>query len=58
MTPKFWQFHLDPINTKDLAAFTLSSIQINLAAGTLAPFTEKRPELQQLLRSIVNFDVS
>lgn len=58
MTPKFWQLHMDLMSNVDGAAMTLITIQYNLAAGTLAPFAFKRPELQPLLRSIMNFDVS
>jgi acyl-CoA oxidase len=57
LTPKFWQTHLDPIITMDGAATTLMSIQLNLAAGTLAPFALERPELLPLLEKILNFEV-
>ncbi len=42
----------------DGAATTLITIQYNLAAGTLAPFAFKRPDLQPLLKRIMDFDVS
>ncbi|KUJ13020.1 putative acyl-CoA oxidase [Mollisia scopiformis] len=58
LTPKFWKLHADPINTRDNAAFTLLTIQYNLAAGTIAPYAAKLPHLQTLLKSILNFDVS
>lgn len=41
-----------------MAAFTLITIQYNLAAGTLAPFIEKRPDLQELMDKILSFEVS
>ena len=44
--------------TLDGAAVALSSIQLNLAAGTLAPFVKGRPELKPLMDDILNFRVS
>lgn len=38
----------------DGAATTLLTIQYNLAAGTLAPFAFKRPELQPILKKIMD----
>lgn len=58
MTPKFWELHTDNIHALDGAAFTLLTIQYNLAGGTLAPFAEKRPELRPLMDKIMKFDVS
>ncbi|OQE16550.1 hypothetical protein PENFLA_c027G06212 [Penicillium flavigenum] len=57
-TPKFWNLHLDPIGTLDCAAYTLMTIQINLAGGTLAPFAGKHPQYRKLLDQILNFDIS
>ena len=36
----------------------LLSIQCNLAAGTLAPYAESRPELRPLLKQILDFNIS
>ncbi|GAM33326.1 acyl-CoA oxidase [Talaromyces pinophilus] len=58
LSPKFWTYHRDLINPADMAAFTLITIQYNLAAGTLAPFIEKRPDLQELMDKILSFEVS
>lgn len=58
MTPKFWELHTDNLVTLDGGAFTLLTIQYNLAGGTLAPFAEKRPELRLLMDRIMKFDVS
>lgn len=57
LRPKFWQMHMDLVNPIDGGATTLLTIQYNLAAGTLAPFAFSRPELQPLLKRIMNFDV-
>lgn len=58
ITPKFWRLHLEPLAAFDGGTFTLLSIQCNLFVGTLAPFTLKRPELQPILQSALNFDIS
>ncbi|KAH9941951.1 acyl-CoA dehydrogenase NM domain-like protein [Amylocystis lapponica] len=58
LTPKFWELHTDNIHALDSGAITLLTIQYNLAAGTLAPFAEKRPELRPLMDRIMRFDVS
>ncbi|KAJ5383076.1 Acyl-CoA dehydrogenase/oxidase [Penicillium concentricum] len=57
-TQKFWDIHLDIIGVVDCAAFTLMTIQINLAAGTLAPFAEKQPQYRELLNQMLNFEIS
>lgn len=58
LTPKFWKLHREPIVALDGAAFTLLSIQTNLFVGTLGPFASKRPELQPIIQSALNFDIS
>lgn len=58
ITPKFWKLHREPLLTLDGGAFTLLSIQCNLFVGTLAPFALKRPELQPILQSALDFDIS
>ncbi|KAI3296062.1 hypothetical protein DTO002I6_3745 [Penicillium roqueforti] len=58
ITPKFWKLHREPLLTLDGGAFTLLSIQCNLFVGTLAPFALKRPELQRILQSALDFDLS
>ncbi|OQE37980.1 hypothetical protein PENCOP_c009G08686 [Penicillium coprophilum] len=57
-TEKFWTFHLDLIGTVDFATFTIMTIQLNLAAGTLSPFTEKQPQYRELLDKILKFEIS
>ncbi|KAJ6190445.1 hypothetical protein N7519_000466 [Penicillium mononematosum] len=57
-TPKFWNLHLDLIGALDCAAYTLMTIQINLAAGTLAPFAEKQPQYRKLLNRMLDFEIS
>ncbi|KAJ5436751.1 Acyl-CoA dehydrogenase/oxidase [Penicillium cf. griseofulvum] len=57
-TPKFWKIHMDLIGALDGGSFTLLTIQINLAAGTLAPFAKKQPLYRELLDQMLNFDIS
>ncbi|KAF4770683.1 hypothetical protein HAV15_013028 [Penicillium sp. str.  len=57
-TPRFWEFHLDPIGAADVATFTLMTIQINLAAGTLAPFAENQLQYRKLLDQMLKFEIS
>ncbi|KAJ5924135.1 acyl-CoA oxidase [Penicillium verhagenii] len=58
LTPKFWDAHQDMIILRDTTAQILVTIQLNLVAGTLAPFVLKRPDLEPLMKSILNFDIS
>ncbi|CAG8364206.1 unnamed protein product [Penicillium salamii] len=58
LTPKFCKLHVKPLMTLDGAAFTLLTIQCNLFVGTLAPFALKRPELQPIIQSALDFDIS
>ncbi|KZN85602.1 Peroxisomal acyl-coenzyme A oxidase [Penicillium chrysogenum] len=58
LTPKFWKSHMDAIIIRDIVAHILFSIQYNLVAGTIAPYTLKRPDLRPVMEKILNFDVS
>ncbi|TCD67919.1 hypothetical protein EIP91_011783 [Steccherinum ochraceum] len=58
LTPKFWALHMDLIAGKDGGVMMLLSIQLNLVAGTIAPFARERPELRPVLQQILNCDVS
>ncbi|KDQ27580.1 hypothetical protein PLEOSDRAFT_1076702 [Pleurotus ostreatus PC15] len=57
-TPKFWSVHVDPITCLDGAATTLMTIQLNLAAGTIARYVDEQPHHRHLLQSMLRFDVS
>ncbi|CAG8266986.1 unnamed protein product [Penicillium nalgiovense] len=58
LTPKFWKCHQDRIIIRDTTAQILVTIQINLVAGTLAPFVLKRPDLEPLMKEVLNFDIT
>ena len=55
---KFWNVHRDNIIVRDITAQILVTVQFNLVAGTLAPYALKRPDLQPLMKEILNFDIS
>lgn len=58
LSPKFWQLHQDFLAAFDIAAYTLVTIQLNLAAGTLAPFATSSRQHRLLLEEILGFEVS
>lgn len=57
-TDKFYNLWLDFIVTLDGASVALLGIQLNLVAGTLAPYVSKRPDLLGILEDIVTFRIS
>lgn len=57
-TSKLWDLHVDPIICLDSAATTLLTIQINLAAGTLASYVDEQPHHRDLLRKMCLFEIS
>ncbi|TLD38016.1 acyl-CoA dehydrogenase NM domain-like protein [Venturia nashicola] len=57
LSPKFWNFNLDPSITRDIAAFTILTIHWNLCMGTIAAHASKRPDLQEILRELEQFNV-
>ncbi|KAJ7509149.1 acyl-CoA dehydrogenase NM domain-like protein [Mycena galericulata] len=58
LSPKFWAMHSDNISAVDASPMALLTIQYNLAAGTIAPWAEKRPELHPILKKILDFEAS
>ncbi|KLO09037.1 acyl-CoA dehydrogenase NM domain-like protein [Schizopora paradoxa] len=58
LSPKFWELAADFIGAIDASTTILLTIQYNLAAGTLAPFVDQRPELRPLMARILKFDIS
>ncbi|KAJ6591047.1 acyl-CoA dehydrogenase NM domain-like protein [Mycena vulgaris] len=55
---KFWDSTLHPINTVDGAATALWTIHVNLACGTLTQYAANHPEIHDLCRKILAFDVT
>ncbi|KIJ37809.1 hypothetical protein M422DRAFT_259672 [Sphaerobolus stellatus SS14] len=57
LSPKFWQLHTDPIWAMDGAAGTLTTIQLNLCAGTLANFVQKQSYLNDTIQKVLSFKI-
>ncbi|KIJ34163.1 hypothetical protein M422DRAFT_182429 [Sphaerobolus stellatus SS14] len=58
LSPKYWEFHTDPIFAMDFSVGALLTIQYNLCIGTLAGFRENRPALQKIVTDLLEFNVS
>ncbi|KAJ6454128.1 acyl-CoA dehydrogenase NM domain-like protein [Mycena sanguinolenta] len=58
LSPKFWALHTTNIGTIDMASALILAIQYNLAAGTIAPWADKRPELRLILQKLLDFEIS
>ncbi|KAJ5513631.1 Acyl-CoA dehydrogenase/oxidase [Penicillium fimorum] len=58
ITPKFFKMHRDCLAALDGGAFTLLTIQCSLFVGTVAPLAINRLELQSILKSAMDFDIS
>ncbi|KAH8669245.1 hypothetical protein BGZ61DRAFT_498083 [Ilyonectria robusta] len=57
LSQKFWNFHFDLIAARDMAAFIIATIHVNLCIGTLSSFVRDRPDLQDLVEKLLNFDI-
>ena len=57
LSPKFWEFHQDPLGVVDGAAMTLATIQVNLTAGTIARHATGTPELKTLVDKLLAYDI-
>ena len=55
LSPKFWELHQDPLMAIDGGAMTLTTIQVNLTAGTIARQAIHRPELLPLVDELLQF---
>ncbi|KAL0929584.1 uncharacterized protein CTRU02_215483 [Colletotrichum truncatum] len=55
LTPKFWDFHFDMVSARDMTAFIISTIHLNLCIGTIAGFAASRPDLATTLDDLLNF---
>lgn len=55
LSPKFWDFHMDPVIALDSAAFTVMTIQYNLCAGTIARYATQRPDLIPIVEDLLKY---
>ncbi|KAJ6606033.1 acyl-CoA dehydrogenase NM domain-like protein [Mycena vulgaris] len=58
LSPKFWDFHRDPIVSDDGGATTLLVIQLNLTVGTILDTVDQRPDLIPLLHDLLEYKIS
>ncbi|TFY83070.1 hypothetical protein EWM64_g940 [Hericium alpestre] len=58
VSPRYWEFHTDPILSQDISVATLLTIHYNLCSGTIAMFAAGRPELRRVLQQLLSFEVS
>ncbi|KAK1973357.1 hypothetical protein LZ30DRAFT_26014, partial [Colletotrichum cereale] len=55
LSPKFWEFHFDPVSSRDMTAFIIATIHLNLCVGTIARFSRERPDLMAILDELQTF---
>ena len=58
VSPRYWEFHTDPILIMDGSVGTLLTIHYNLTVGTLAMFAQGRPDVQSSLQRMLTFQTS
>ncbi|KIJ36027.1 hypothetical protein M422DRAFT_179856, partial [Sphaerobolus stellatus SS14] len=56
-TPRYWEFHTDPISVMDCSAGTLLTIHYNLCCGTFARCSASRSELAKILEKMLSFQM-
>jgi acyl-CoA oxidase len=57
VSPKYLEFHTDPILLMDGSVQVLLTIHSNLYTGTLAMFAPGRPDIQAALDEALHFEV-
>ncbi|KAJ9130378.1 Acyloxidase [Pleurostoma richardsiae] len=57
LTSKFWDFHFDLIAARDMTAFIIATIHLNLCVGTIGAFVDNRPDLLPILAKLERFEV-
>jgi len=55
-TDKFWEAQADPLFARDYGAFTVASVHLNLALGTLLRYLPQRPDLQAFVEDLLKMD--
>ncbi|KAH9225282.1 hypothetical protein K456DRAFT_1732043 [Colletotrichum gloeosporioides 23] len=55
LSPRFWDFHFNPVSSRDMMAFIIATIHLNLCVGTIAKFSRERPDLNAILDELLNF---
>ncbi|KAK1463832.1 hypothetical protein CTAM01_17082 [Colletotrichum tamarilloi] len=57
LSPNFWRFHFDMIAARDMTAFVIATIHLNLCIGTIGRFADERPDLAPLLEDLRQFKI-
>ncbi|GJJ13641.1 hypothetical protein Clacol_007897 [Clathrus columnatus] len=58
LSPRYWDFHTNPILVMDDSVSTLLTIQYNLFIGTLANFAEGRQDVQKIIFDALDYNIS
>ncbi|KAL1630024.1 hypothetical protein SLS54_000884 [Diplodia seriata] len=58
LSPKFWNFHLDPIHATANNCLVLLTTHLNLCIGTLGSYLKDRPDLGPLIEKLLKFEIN
>ncbi|KAG7440704.1 acyl-CoA dehydrogenase NM domain-like protein [Guyanagaster necrorhizus] len=58
VTPRYWEFHNDPILVMDFSVGTILTIHYNLCIGTLAMYLDHRPDLKDIVDRLLSFELN
>ncbi|KAF7314963.1 Acyl-CoA dehydrogenase NM domain-like protein [Mycena indigotica] len=58
LSPKFWEFHMDPIFCTNFAPLVLLAIQFNTVVGTILDHVGQREDLKGVLQDLLAYRVS
>ncbi|KAL0256634.1 hypothetical protein SLS55_009029 [Diplodia seriata] len=58
LSPKFWNFHLDPIHATANNCLVLLTTHLNLCIGTLGSYLKDRPDLGPLVEKLLKFEIN
>ncbi|GJJ05964.1 hypothetical protein Clacol_000151 [Clathrus columnatus] len=58
VSPRYWEFHTDPILVMDDSVVTLLTIQYNLFIGTIARFAKGRPDIEKTISEALDYRIS
>jgi acyl-CoA oxidase len=56
VTPRYWEFHGDPLLVMDCSVATILTIHFNLCVGTLAMYLAHRPDLKETIDHLLSFE--
>ncbi|KAM0668250.1 hypothetical protein ACQRIU_001812 [Beauveria bassiana] len=56
LSPKFWTFHKNLIMTRDVSAFQIAQIHLNICVGMIGTCVQDKPALQPVLDQLMSFE--